>query len=95
MLLASFLSVVDSFMRQSMMKVQLSRRVKMTFDQMLKESGLTKAELARQLGLTAGGVSLWKGSPPKYAVAYIELLIQYQSVSSLLRRGLSWMGESK
>jgi len=49
-------------------------------DLLLERAGLTKAELARRLGITANAVSLWKGVPPQYAVAYLELLIAYNRV---------------
>ena len=48
--------------------------------ELLKRAGITKSELGRKLGLTANGVSKWKDSPPKYAVAYLELLIEYNRV---------------
>ena len=43
---------------------------------LLDLAGITKAELARQLGMTANGISKWKKSPPRYAEAYLELLIE-------------------
>ena len=45
-------------------------------DKLLERAGITKAELARRLGLTPNGVSKWKGNPPRYAVAYLECLIE-------------------
>lgn len=50
------------------------------FDEMLRRAGLRKADLARKLGITADAVSRWKGNPPKYAVAYLELLIEFNRV---------------
>ncbi len=47
---------------------------------LLERAGINKAELARRLGLTSNGVSKWGESPPKYAVAYLELLIEYNRV---------------
>lgn len=47
---------------------------------MLKRAGITKAELARRLGLTASGVSKWGDVAPQYAVAYLQLLIEYNRV---------------
>lgn len=48
------------------------------FKDLLKQAGLTKAELSRQLGLNPRTVSSWGGNPPRYATAYIELLISYR-----------------
>jgi hypothetical protein len=50
------------------------------FKELLGRAGLTKSELARRLGLTATGVCKWKDMPPKYAVAYLELLVEYNRV---------------
>lgn len=47
----------------------------MTFDELLKRAGITKAELARKLGITPNTISTWKSEPPQYATAYLELLI--------------------
>ena len=49
-------------------------------DGLLKEAGLTKAELARRLGISANAVSKWRGKAPVYAVAYLELLVKYNRV---------------
>ena len=48
--------------------------------ELLSRSGLTKAELSRRLGITANAVSCWKESPPQYAVAYLNLLIEYNRI---------------
>lgn len=50
------------------------------FKELLDRAGLNKAELGRRLGLAAGTVSMWKDSPPKYATAYLELLVEYNRV---------------
>ena len=50
------------------------------FQGLLDRAGIRKAELARRLGITANAVSLWKDSPPQYAIAYLELLIEYNRV---------------
>lgn len=49
----------------------------MDFKDLLVRAGVTKAELARRLGLSPRGVSNWKNKPPDYAVAYLRLLIEY------------------
>ncbi len=50
------------------------------FKEKLDRAGLTKAELARKLGLHANSVTNWRDNPPQYAVAYLELLIEYNRV---------------
>ena len=50
------------------------------FEGLLKRAGITKSELARRLGLTANAVSRWKDDPPKYAVAYLEQMIEFNRV---------------
>lgn len=52
----------------------------MGFRDLLLRAGITKAELARRLGLSPNTVSKWRDSPPRYAVAYLELLIEYNRV---------------
>jgi len=50
------------------------------FSDLLAHAGITKAELARRLGLKAGTISGWREYPPPYAIAYLELLIEYNRV---------------
>lgn len=52
----------------------------MQLDALLSRSGITKADLARRLGVTPNGVCKWKYRLPQYAVAYLELLIEYNRV---------------
>ena len=52
----------------------------MDFRNILRRAGITKAELSRRLGLTENGVGKWRDSPPRYALAYLELLIEYNRV---------------
>ena len=47
---------------------------------LLKRAGITKAELSRRLGITPQTISNWKEAPPRYAVAYLELLIEHNRV---------------
>ena len=49
----------------------------MTFIELLKRAGISKAELARRFGMNPRSISAWKEDPPGYAVAYLELLIDY------------------
>ena len=50
------------------------------FEQLLERAGITKAELARRLGITAPSVTRWGPTAPLYVVAYLELLIKYNRV---------------
>lgn len=50
-------------------------------ERLLTKAGITKAELARRLGVTANAVSKWKDSPPRYAITYLELLITYNRIA--------------
>jgi len=49
-------------------------------DLLLKRAGITKAELSRRLGITPNAVSKWNGVAPQYAIAYLELLVEYNRV---------------
>ena len=44
-----------------------------SMNELLIEAGLTKAELARRLGLDPHTVSRWGDNPPTYALAYLRL----------------------
>ena len=50
------------------------------FKELLKRAGITKAELARQLLITPRGISNWGDRPPGYAVAYLNLLVEYNRI---------------
>ena len=43
------------------------------FEQLLADNGWRKADLGRALGVSATTVSRWNDSPPRYALAYLEL----------------------
>lgn len=46
----------------------------LTFARRLQLVGLSKAGLARTLGLDRATISRWGETPPRYALAYLELL---------------------
>ena len=50
------------------------------FKQLLIRAGISKAKLSRDLGLHVNTVTNWGANPPKYAVVYLELLIEYNRV---------------
>ena len=47
------------------------------FNGLLRRAGINKVRLAECLGLQVGTIYGWKDSPPGYAIAYLELLIEY------------------
>lgn len=53
----------------------------MLFEELLKRAGITKAELARKLGITPNTISTWKGEQPQYATAYLDLLIAFNRIA--------------
>ena len=44
----------------------------MEFDQYLEYLGLSKAEFAREIGVTPDTVSRWRGDPPKLVMKFLE-----------------------
>lgn len=54
----------------------------MDLDYLLSRAGITKAALARRLGLKPNTVSKWGKHAPQYATAYLDLLIEYNRVRS-------------
>ncbi len=50
------------------------------FEELLEKAGLWKAELARRMGVSARTVSAWEDCPPRYALAYLELLIEFNRI---------------
>lgn len=56
------------------------KKLESDFSRAIKSAGVTKSELGRRLGITPNGISKWGDSPPQYAVAYLELLIEYNRV---------------
>lgn len=55
----------------------------MIFSHLLVNAGITKAELARRLGLSKNTVAKWGEKPKAYAVAYLKLLIEYNKISQI------------
>lgn len=51
------------------------------FIYLLKRAGITKAELSRRLQVNPRTVSAWGQDAPGYAIAYLELLIEYNRVA--------------
>lgn len=47
-------------------------------------AGMRKFQLASALGLSRYTISLWKGMAPSYAIAYLELVIEYKRVQENL-----------
>lgn len=45
------------------------------FNTLLRLSGLKKCELADALGVGAGTISTWGNAAPKYATAYLQLVV--------------------
>lgn len=53
----------------------------------LRQAGLSKKQLAFNLGISQNAVSKWKDSPPKYALAYLEQYIENRE----LKQGKDWL----
>lgn len=49
----------------------------MEFKELLTKSGLSKRDLARELGLNVNTPSNWGEYPPPYAIAYLRLMEKY------------------
>ena len=47
-----------------------------SFSGLLKRAGHSKASFAREIGKSRSTIASWKSSPPRYAIAYLELLIE-------------------
>lgn len=50
------------------------------FEKMLKSLNMARADVAKSLGLSPRSVSAWGDDPPRYATAYLELLVEYNRV---------------
>lgn len=50
------------------------------FAHLLKQAGMRKADLARVLGITPNAIAKWGSNPPIYAVAYLEMKIERDSL---------------
>jgi hypothetical protein len=54
----------------------------LAFKELLGEAGITKTELARRLGRSANAATKWSGNEPKYARAYLELMIAHNALTA-------------
>lgn len=52
------------------------------FSRLVRLAGLTKIELAKKLGLSKGTVYNWGENPPKYVLAYLEILTELNKYKS-------------
>lgn len=50
------------------------------FSGLLTRAGLRKIDLSRRLGVSANTVTAWGENAPRYAIAYLELLIEYNRI---------------
>lgn len=61
----------------------------MYFNDLLKQAGLTKTELAFHLAVRKSTVSAWKDSPPQYVIWGLENYIdamEYRKLQGFMRR---------
>ena len=49
----------------------------------LKRLGLTKRQLAEDLGYSPEQVTRWKNKPPKHVIVYLDLLLEYRRIGYL------------
>jgi DNA-binding Xre family transcriptional regulator len=49
-------------------------------EDLLIKARMSKAELARRLGVTANAVTRWKVQCPKYAIEYLKLFIEVEKL---------------
>ena len=61
----------------------------MEFNQYLEYLGLSKAEFARQIGVTPDTVSRWRGNPPKLVMLYLRERYERTEDVRNLRRWIS------
>ena len=48
----------------------------MSFVKLLKQAGITKAELSRRFEMNPRTISAWGDDAPQYAILYLNLLIE-------------------
>lgn len=57
------------------------------FRDLLRRSGLTKAQLAKHLELHQNTVTNWGNDAPGYALAYLRLYVRIKEVAAEAKRG--------
>lgn len=55
-------------------------------DVAIQEAGLTKADLARRLGVSVNTVQKWRRSAPQYVMAYLDVVTELNWVIDNLRK---------
>ena len=58
----------------------MPKQLEVSIDYLIGRAGITKAELARRLGMSQFSTNAWRVTVPSYVVAYLELLIEYQKL---------------
>lgn len=66
----------------------------MGFKESLKLAGINQSELGRRIGITKQSISRWDGNAPEYAMAYIDLLIEYNRVVAEHKRIIRILADS-
>jgi hypothetical protein len=77
-------SIIVSENLQFLTASQGIRSQDVTFLDLLEILGLTKQELAHQLGKVPESVSRWGNDPPVYAVAYLEKCVETEVLRARL-----------
>tara|TARA_R110000803_G_scaffold192369_1_gene255180 strand:- start:179 stop:352 length:174 start_codon:yes stop_codon:yes gene_type:complete len=57
----------------------------MGFKALLKQSGLSRNDLALDLGIQLDTIYKWGRTPPQYAMAYLRIIIQLNAYKALAK----------